>query len=555
MLGYSYMPSHFQSFPTRSHPNAPSFPYHLHSGIPSYGHRSDVDAYYEYLDAIRSQRELAELEQVQSRRRAQEVERIAARREYESRLREEAKLRSLYDARIEAQHRRRAQFHRMAQTEARDRDFRRKHTAQVEDSCSCNRCQTHVPNKRASYPFAAAEQQQTAHEALNAHAIWKHIQEATKAAAESSTGEVAPFTFHPISPPSVTVQPESPVVRPLPSPRPAMTYTAAVCIIQKLAKKQLSIRRQLRSVHALRLRFGELRKVFAEPDALIFDAEKSTSLSPVLAYSPANRPLLAYEESLSRLLIDLDAIVSGGSERVRADRKALAVAIEAELSRLEALRLQAWQRQQADASFSLPISAEATSVGNSVQEADASPALSASMSEAFSEKEAVQSEQNATQEKQEQIEQRKPVEVKDAKSIHITTQEEQPGLQALTNNGQGQPIHTTNSAADGTSRVHADTTLVASTEDSENAQPTSMVAESFETSEEVMGMGRNDLEIGRVPTPHPDYVQPADLQPYGAPSSEDRQSTAVDRPEHNEPTEQRLEQNSDQDSDTSFEML
>lgn len=83
---------------------------------------------------------------------------------------------------------------------------------------------------------------------------------------------------------------------------------------------------------------------------LVFDPARSTPQAPFLAYNtPANRPLQEYEEHLTRLLTELDAIASDGIEAIRAERKKLNNDVQSELNRLDELRAQAWKAQHPDA--------------------------------------------------------------------------------------------------------------------------------------------------------------------------------------------------------------
>lgn len=79
-------------------------------------------------------------------------------------------------------------------------------------------------------------------------------------------------------------------------------------------------------------------------NSLDFDIPKSReSGQPTLAYTSNNRPLQAYEESLLRLLTDLDDIPSGGYTKVKKERKALARDIQSELDRVDSYKVQMWQ--------------------------------------------------------------------------------------------------------------------------------------------------------------------------------------------------------------------
>ena len=57
-----------------------------------------------------------------------------------------------------------------------------------------------------------------------------------------------------------------------------------------------------------------------------------------LAFVPANVPLRAHEEALTRLLTRLDAVDSAGDARVRNHRRQLVLDIESELEDIEALK-------------------------------------------------------------------------------------------------------------------------------------------------------------------------------------------------------------------------
>lgn len=107
---------------------------------------------------------------------------------------------------------------------------------------------------------------------------------------------------------------------------------------------------KVKTVHSVRSKFESLKTGFKPNDALVFDPARSTPQAPFLAYNtPANRPLQEYEEHLTRLLTELDAIASDGIEAIRAERKRLNNDVQSELSRLDELRAQAWKAQHPDA--------------------------------------------------------------------------------------------------------------------------------------------------------------------------------------------------------------
>jgi hypothetical protein len=70
---------------------------------------------------------------------------------------------------------------------------------------------------------------------------------------------------------------------------------------------------------------------------------EETPSRPKLAYTSKNAPLHAYEDALGNLLSKIDAVESGGDADVRAARKALARAVEADAERVEAWRSRVWE--------------------------------------------------------------------------------------------------------------------------------------------------------------------------------------------------------------------
>lgn len=74
----------------------------------------------------------------------------------------------------------------------------------------------------------------------------------------------------------------------------------------------------------------------------------STSDSIKLAFTSQNAPFLAFEDSLTRLLIELDGVESGGNEIIRNGRKKLVKEIENELSKLEVIKQNEFNKQQSN---------------------------------------------------------------------------------------------------------------------------------------------------------------------------------------------------------------
>ncbi|GAA6001872.1 BAG family molecular chaperone regulator [Rhodotorula paludigena] len=104
--------------------------------------------------------------------------------------------------------------------------------------------------------------------------------------------------------------------------------------------------RALDHLALLRTRFHHLARTFHPPPAPALSFQpKATPDSPKLAFDSINAPVHAYEEGLTRLLTELDAVDSGGDPDVRAARKGLVKAVEGEAQRVER-----WRRQCFEAS-------------------------------------------------------------------------------------------------------------------------------------------------------------------------------------------------------------
>ncbi|GAA5836512.1 hypothetical protein JCM11251_007098 [Rhodosporidiobolus azoricus] len=107
---------------------------------------------------------------------------------------------------------------------------------------------------------------------------------------------------------------------------------------------------RLRQLAQLRDKFTSLRTSFSPPPLshLVY-LPTSTSLSPKLAFTSPNAPVHGYEESLTRLLTELDGVESGGDLEVRGERKKLVVEVERELERVEReVRRRGWEVQNGE---------------------------------------------------------------------------------------------------------------------------------------------------------------------------------------------------------------
>jgi hypothetical protein len=104
--------------------------------------------------------------------------------------------------------------------------------------------------------------------------------------------------------------------------------------------------------------------------AVSFDSDEEQATAPRLAFTPASKPLHAYDEELVRLLGRLDAVESGGDLRVRNRRRALVRRVEGEAVRMERWRGAVW-RAYAD-TLNLPVQHE-TLVADAAPEDRAEP--------------------------------------------------------------------------------------------------------------------------------------------------------------------------------------
>ncbi|KAG8887328.1 hypothetical protein FRB99_004287, partial [Tulasnella sp. 403] len=100
------------------------------------------------------------------------------------------------------------------------------------------------------------------------------------------------------------------------------------------------------SIDAVETKFKDLKSLFSFPQRIDFD--HSSAPTPRLLYTSNNAPVNHYESELVKLLTKLDAIDSEGLESIRGARKALVLAIEAELDRVDALKSEAWTKTQSE---------------------------------------------------------------------------------------------------------------------------------------------------------------------------------------------------------------
>lgn len=129
----------------------------------------------------------------------------------------------------------------------------------------------------------------------------------------------------------------------------------AATIIQRAIRTHLAARPRHAELNRIAADFDSLKSSFALPSAsecvgsaattMNADAARRLVLTDTgsLAFVPANVPLRAHEEALTRLLTRLDAVDSAGNQRVRDHRRQLVLDIERELERLEQTKLAARQ--------------------------------------------------------------------------------------------------------------------------------------------------------------------------------------------------------------------
>ncbi|KAG9010800.1 hypothetical protein FRB90_007622 [Tulasnella sp. 427] len=105
---------------------------------------------------------------------------------------------------------------------------------------------------------------------------------------------------------------------------------------------------------AIQTQFDALKSGFTFPANVEFQSTES----PKLTYSSVNAPVHQYENELIKLLTKLDAVESDGAASVRGARKALVIAVEKELDRLEEQKRDAWRKTLPDETAEVPIESE-----------------------------------------------------------------------------------------------------------------------------------------------------------------------------------------------------
>ncbi|KAG8882375.1 hypothetical protein FRB98_003755 [Tulasnella sp. 332] len=143
--------------------------------------------------------------------------------------------------------------------------------------------------------------------------------------------------------PRSSIQPEQAATTPKPATAPTPS-TPVVPNTHKISTQSLA------AIDTIQTQFDALKADFTFPAVIEFDpssdATTTSNPPPKLLYNQMNAPVLHHESELIKLLTKLDAIESGGAESVRGARKALVLAIEEELSKLDSMKHEAWNKSK-----------------------------------------------------------------------------------------------------------------------------------------------------------------------------------------------------------------
>ncbi|KAL7007992.1 hypothetical protein EMMF5_002641 [Cystobasidiomycetes sp. EMM_F5] len=341
MLGYTSCPSHFQQHFARP---AYAYSHHPHphqscshqARYTPYSYSDEVDdesSYYAYLDHLRARQEQRELEDAIAQRRAREQAFFAAQQaEVRARVRARA-----YEEAQQAAYRRKILLQRQAEQQAVA--IARARAAEAEHQRRVEAAQRRRDQEAQTQAFVHAILRAIASQAAAEHISMSKLPTASPQPAIAAPRPSSVAAVQPAPKPVVAAQVK-------PSSHPKIFLEKAFYFVQSDTDQDQSTKEHLSAISKLKQRFDESRKAFVQPEALTFDQAKSTPQSPVLAFTPENKAYRLYEEALTRLLVDLDQIATEGSADVRAQRKALAVAIEEELTRLDNMKAQAWEKEQ-----------------------------------------------------------------------------------------------------------------------------------------------------------------------------------------------------------------
>lgn len=121
-------------------------------------------------------------------------------------------------------------------------------------------------------------------------------------------------------------------------------------VLQRCFRRHAARRSALDRLSTLATDLVARRRAFEAPAELHFQSSPVSETTVVpsaqpLAFDKSNKAFLAYEDFLVSLLSKIDAVNSNGDKIVQRARKELVRQVEAELSRLDGLKQQEWERQ------------------------------------------------------------------------------------------------------------------------------------------------------------------------------------------------------------------
>ncbi|BGP29693.1 hypothetical protein JCM10296v2_001432 [Rhodotorula toruloides] len=117
---------------------------------------------------------------------------------------------------------------------------------------------------------------------------------------------------------------------------------------QEPAEEPVDERTQrLRQLDGIKRRFAQKTSSFSPPPpaSLTFQPSASSN-APKLDYTSTNAPVHGYEDALTKLLMELDGVESGGDLDVRTRRKELVKKVESEAQRVEKWRRDCFEARQ-----------------------------------------------------------------------------------------------------------------------------------------------------------------------------------------------------------------
>lgn len=176
--------------------------------------------------------------------------------------------------------------------------------------------------------------------------------EALVADADSDGHDSNFYVLDPSQDPKIDVLP-TPIGAPEVPPKPKHSHEE-MDAAARLIQHQFRLHRRLHNLSNVEAKFRALVDGFTYPSPLDlkFMETPSETVSgnslpnTKLAFNhPINCHVQAYEESLLQLQIELDAVVSGGEEKIKSRRRSLVKMVEGELEKLDRFKTEAWRAQ------------------------------------------------------------------------------------------------------------------------------------------------------------------------------------------------------------------